>query len=109
MSLRFEQMLDMHEKKERMVLLTIDHIPGVFYEIIGSVQGSSLFKAPRDEASDIVIISRARSVDMMIKDAAAKGADAIIDVHFSVNYISRDMSEVFCNGTAVKYMSAELT
>jgi uncharacterized protein YbjQ (UPF0145 family) len=54
-----------------------------------------------EEYTKLLAESREQSTDRMIADAAALGANAIVDVRFSTSYIMANAAEILVFGTAV--------
>jgi uncharacterized protein YbjQ (UPF0145 family) len=55
-----------------------------------------------EEYTKLLAESREQSVDRMIQQAEAMGANAVIDVRFSTSYIMANAAEILVYGTAVK-------
>ena len=102
-----------------MIVVTSDTIPG--HEIddtLGLVRGNTVraAHAGRDisawfknlvggellEYTKLLAESREQSIDRMIREARAKGADAIISVRFATSEITSGAAEFLAYGTAVK-------
>lgn len=54
-----------------------------------------------EEYTKLMAESREQSIDRMIQEAEALGANAIVDVRFSTSYIMGAASEILVVGTAV--------
>lgn len=54
-----------------------------------------------EEYTKLLAESRDQSTDRMIADAAALGANAVVDVRFSTSYIMANAAEILVFGTAV--------
>lgn len=54
-----------------------------------------------EEYTKLLAESRDQSIDRMIQDAQALGANAIVDVRFSTSYIMANAAEILVFGTAV--------
>ena len=53
------------------------------------------------EYTKLMAESREQSVDRMVEEAKALGANAIVDVRFSTSYIMSNVAEILVYGTAV--------
>ena len=53
------------------------------------------------EYTKLMAESREQSIDRMIEEAKALGANAIIDTRFSTSYIMSNVAEILVYGTAV--------
>lgn len=103
-----------------MLLVTTDHIPGKELELLGIVKGCTVQSKHfgKDFMSgmktlvggEIVayreLIEEARQIatKRMVDDAAAMGADAIINVRYTSSSVMQGASEVLAYGTAVRYL-----
>ncbi|GFZ26651.1 heavy metal-binding domain-containing protein [Lactobacillus corticis] len=103
-----------------MLVVTTNNIPGKEFEVLGEVFGVTT--QSRNVASDMLSglksivggeikaytkmlqTSRKEAIDRMIKEAEAKGADAIVMMRFDSGSIADDMQSVVAYGTAVKYL-----
>ncbi|MBU1097923.1 MAG: hypothetical protein CVV23_04265 [Ignavibacteriae bacterium HGW-Ignavibacteriae-2] len=54
-----------------------------------------------EEYTKLMAESREQSIDRMIEQAKALGANAIIDIDFSTSYIMQNAAEILVYGTAV--------
>lgn len=54
-----------------------------------------------EEYTKLMAESREQSIDRMVQEAEALGANAIVDVRFSTSYIMGAASEILVVGTAV--------
>ena len=102
-----------------MIVSTTETIPGVQYEIIGMVKGSTVqtVNAFRDigaslrtivggevkKYNEMVAGARDLAMKRMMDEAAACGADAIVSVRFGTSSIMQGAAEVMVYGTAVKF------
>lgn len=102
-----------------MLLLTIDHIPGTEFEVLGLVDGSVVMA--KDIGSDFVaglrgfvggeiteytkMLSEARqiAVERMMDAAESLHADAIINIRYSTSAVMQNAAEIIAYGTAVTY------
>ena len=103
-----------------MLLVTINHIPGKEYEVLGMVKGAVVqskhfgkdFMAGMKTlvGGEIVgyteMITEARQIatKRMVDEANALGADAIVGVTYGSSAIMQGAAEVIAYGTAVKYL-----
>ena len=55
------------------------------------------------EYTKLMAESREQSIDRMIEEAKALGANAIVDVRFSTRYIMSNVAEIIVYGTAVYF------
>ena len=102
-----------------MLLVTINHIPGKEYEVLGMVKGAVVqskhfgkdFMAGMKTlvGGEIVgyteMITEARQIatKRMVDEANALGADAIVGVTYGSSAIMQGAAEVIAYGTAVRY------
>lgn len=54
-----------------------------------------------EEYTKLIAEAREQSIDRMIADAEARGANAIVNVRFATSYIMQSASEILAYGTAV--------
>ena len=103
-----------------MLLVTINHIPGKEYEVLGMVKGAVVqskhfgkdFMAGMKTlvGGEIVayteMLNEARqiAVKRMVDEANALGADAIVGVTYGSSAIMQGAAEVIAYGTAVRYI-----
>ena len=104
-----------------MIVVSIDHIPGKEFEVLGMVQGAMVqtVHAGKDifnsfktivggelsSYTEMMNSSRATATSRMIDAANAIGADAIINVRYSSSEVMQGASEVLAYGTAVKFVN----
>ena len=102
-----------------MIVVTIDHIPGHDFEVLGMVQGAmvqtvhagkdifnsfkTLVGGELTSYTDMMNSSRATATSRMIDMAGKIGADAIINVRYSSSQVMQGAAEVLAYGTAVKF------
>ena len=102
-----------------MLLVTINHIPGREYEVLGMVKGTVVqskhfgkdFMAGMKTlvGGEIVgyteMITEARQIatKRMVDEARALGADAVIGVTYGSSAVMQGAAEVMAYGTAVRY------
>lgn len=102
-----------------MTLYTIETLPGVNYEPLAAVNGSTIqsknvFSDFGQSLKNIVggelrsytsMMEKARKIatDRMITQAEAMGADAIIGVRYATSAIMAQAAEVLVYGTAIRF------
>ncbi len=102
-----------------MILVNIDYIPGKELEVLGMVKGAmiqskhigkdigSAFKSivggELEAYSEMINESRSIATQRMVKEAEAKGADAVICIRYSSSTVMQGAAEVLAYGTAVKF------
>ena len=102
-----------------MLLVTINHIPGKEYEVLGMVKGAVVqskhfgkdFMAGMKTlvGGEIVgyteMITEARQIatKRMVDEANALGADAVVGVTYASSAVMQGAAEVMAYGTAVRY------
>ena len=103
-----------------MLLVTTDYIPGKELELLGIVKGCTVQSKHLGKdfmsgmktlvGGEIVayreLIEEARQIatKRMVDDAAAMGADAVINVRYTSSSVMQGASEVLAYGTAVRYL-----
>jgi len=102
-----------------MIVVTTLEVPGrEMGEVLGVVRGNTvrgahlgrdikaLFKnmvgGEIEEYTKLLAESREQSLDRMIAEAMARGADAIVNVRFATSQITSGAAEFLAYGTAVK-------
>lgn len=102
-----------------MILVTTDTVPGREIEgVIGLVRGNSvrarhlgrdilaslknIVGGEIDDYTKLLAESREQSLDRMVAEAQARGADAIVGLRFATSEITQGASEFLAYGTAVK-------
>ena len=68
--------------------------------------GEHLVGGEIDDYTKLLAESREQSMDRMIADAKARGADAVVGVRYATSEISHGAAEFLCYGTAVKLTSS---
>ena len=102
-----------------MLILNIDYIPGKEIEVLGLVKGTvvqskhmgkdlmasmkTLVGGEIKGYTEMLVEARKIATDRMKEEAAAMGADAIVNVRYSSSAIMQGAAEVVAYGTAVKY------
>lgn len=103
-----------------MLLLSIDHIPGKEFEVLGLVDGSVvqsgdagskfavgmqvLVGGEIGEYTKLLSEARQKAVERMMAAAEAMHADAVINIRYSSCAIMEGAAEIIAYGTAVKYV-----
>jgi uncharacterized protein YbjQ (UPF0145 family) len=102
-----------------MIVVTTPGVPGrTIAAVIGIVRGNTVRGAHfgRDltaifknlvggeipEYTKLLAEAREQALDRMVAEARARGADAVVDVHFTTCEIARGAAEFLAYGTAVK-------
>ncbi len=102
-----------------MKLITLEHIPGQEFDVIGMVKGNvvqsknlgkdigagfkTLVGGELKGYTEMLQEARQIATKRMVDDAAQLGADAVIGVRFSSSAIMQGAAEVIAYGTAVKF------
>ncbi|HBL83955.1 MAG: hypothetical protein A2Y17_03980 [Clostridiales bacterium GWF2_38_85] len=102
-----------------MILVNTDYIAGKEFEMLGLVKGSTI--QSKNIARDITqsfktlvggelkaytqMMNEARAIatKRMVEDAAALGADAIVNIRYSSAAVMAGAAEIMAYGTAVKF------
>lgn len=103
-----------------MKLLNIDHIPGKEIEALGLVKGTivqsknfgkdfmagmkTLVGGEIKDYTDMLNEARQIAIKRMVDEAAALGADAIVNIRFASSSMIQSAAEVVAYGTAVKIL-----
>lgn len=103
-----------------MIIVTIDHVPGRNYEVLGVVKGnvvqsknfgkdfmSAMKGLVGGEIADYTeMLAEARQIatGRMVKDAESLGADAIVGMRYASASVMQGAAEVIAYGTAVKFV-----
>ena len=101
-----------------MLLLNIDYVPGKEVEPLGLVKGTvvqsknvgkdfmagmkTLVGGEITSYTDMLVEARQIATKRMVDEAAAMGADAVINVRFGSSAVMQGAAEVIAYGTAVK-------
>ena len=102
-----------------MLLLNIDYVPGKEVEPLGLVKGTvvqsknvgkdfmagmkTLVGGEITGYTEMLVEARQIATKRMVDEAAAMGADAVINVRFGSSAVMQGAAEVIAYGTAVKY------
>lgn len=106
-----------------MILVNIDHIPGMKVEkVMGLVKGSTvhskhigkdimaglktLVGGEIDEYTQMLDEARKIAISRMVKDAESQGANAILNIRFASASVMQSAAEIMAFGTAV-YVTEE--
>ena len=97
-----------------------DYIPGKKFEMIGLVRGTmiqsvhlgkdimnsfkTLVGGELTSYTEMMNEARAVATKRMADDAAAMGADAVVNIHYASSSIVQGAAEVLAYGTAVKFV-----
>lgn len=108
----------LHEEEKIMVLVNIDYIPGKEFEVLGMAKGTVVqsknfgkdFMAGMktlvggEIAGYTEMLTEARQIatKRMVDEAAALGADAVINIRYGSSSVMQGAAEVVAYGTAVK-------
>ena len=101
-----------------MLLLNIDYVPGKEVEPLGLVKGTvvqsknvgkdfmagmkTLVGGEVTGCTEMLVEARQIATKRMVDEAAAMGADAVINVRFGSSAVMQGAAEVIAYGTAVK-------
>jgi len=102
-----------------MLLSTTENLPGIEYEILGLVKGSTIqsknvghdimaqFKTlvggELTSYTDMMNEARALATKRMVEEATALNADAVVCMRYASSSVMAGAAEVIAYGTAVKY------
>ena len=103
-----------------MLLVNTDYIEGKKFEMIGMVRGTmiqsvhigkdimnsfkTLVGGELTSYTEMMNEARATATKRMADDAAAMGADAVVNIHYASSSIVQGAAEVLAYGTAVKFV-----
>ena len=103
-----------------MILVNTDYIPGKNFEMIGLVRGTMIqsVHVGKDIMDSFRILvggeltsctemrneARAVAAKRMSDDAAAMGADAVVNIRYSSSQVMQGAAEIMAYGTAVKFI-----
>ena len=103
-----------------MLIVTIDHIPGKNFEVLGAVRGSTV--RTKNFGKDIMagfrtlvggevadyteMLAEARQIatGRMVQQAEELGADAIVGMRYASASVMQGAAECIAYGTAVKFV-----
>ena len=101
-----------------MLLVTINHIPGKEFEVLGMVKGcvvqsknfgkdfmagmKTLVGGEIKGYTEMLVEARQIATKRMVDEANAMGADAIVNIRFGSSAVMQGAAEVIAYGTAVK-------
>lgn len=104
-----------------MKLLSIDYIPGKEIEALGIVKGTivqsknfgkdfmsamkTLVGGEITDYTEMLNEARQIAIKRMVDEAAALGADAVINIRFASSSMMQSAAEVVAYGTAVKILN----
>ncbi|MDY5986820.1 YbjQ family protein [Sporofaciens sp. SGI.106] len=103
-----------------MILVNTDYITGKKFEMIGLVRGTTIqsvhlgkdimnsFKTlvggELTSYTEMMNEARAIATKRMADDAAAQGADAVINIRYASSAVTQGAAEIMAYGTAVKFV-----
>ena len=102
-----------------MQLLNIDYVPGRELEALGIVKGTvvqsknfgkdfmagmkTLVGGEITSYTEMLVEARQIATKRMVDEAAAMGADAVVNIRFGSSSVMQGAAEVLAYGTAVRY------
>ena len=105
-----------------MLLVTINHIPGKEFEVLGMVKGcvvqsknfgkdfmagmKTLVGGEIKGYTEMLVEARQIATKRMVDEAMALNADAVVGVTYGSSAVMQGAAEVIADGTAVKFKSA---
>lgn len=103
-----------------MKLLSIEHVPGKEFEVLGLVKGTIVqsknvgrdFMAGMKTLvggeivgyTEMLVEARQLATKRMVDEAEALGADAVIGIRFGSSSVMQGAAEVLAYGTAVRFV-----
>lgn len=103
-----------------MILVNTDYITGKDFEMIGLVRGTmiqsvhvgkdimnslkTLVGGELTSYTEMMNEARAIATKRMADDAAAMGADAVVNIRYSSSQVMQGAAEIMAYGTAVKFI-----
>lgn len=103
-----------------MILVNTDYIPGKNFEMIGLVRGTmiqsvhvgkdimnsfrTLVGGELTSYTEMMNEARAVATKRMSDDAAAMGADAVVNIRYASSQVMQGAAEIMAYGTAVKFV-----
>ena len=104
-----------------MIIVTIDHIPGRNYEVLGVVKGNvvqsknfgkDFMSAMKGLVGGEIVaytemLAEARQIatGRMVKEAEAMGADAVLNLRYASSSVMQSAAECIAYGTAVRFVN----
>ena len=108
------------EREKKMLIVTINEVPGKKLEALGVVRGSTvqsrnlghdlmagfrtLVGGEVTDYADMLTEARQIATGRMVKDAEALGADAVVGMRYASASVMQGAAEVIAYGTAVKFV-----
>ena len=102
-----------------MLLVSINHIPGQDFEVLGMVKGcvvqsknfgkdfmagmKTLVGGEIKGYTEMLVEARQIATKRMVDEAQALGADAIVNIRYGSSAVMQGAAEIIAYGTAVKY------
>lgn len=102
-----------------MIIVTIDHIPGRTYEVLGVVKGNvvqsknfgkDFMSAMKGLVGGEIVaytemLAEARQIatGRMVREAEALGADAVLNLRYASSSVMQSAAECIAYGTAVRF------
>ena len=103
-----------------MLIVTIDHIPGRNYEVLGVVKGNvvqsknfgkdfmsamkGLVGGEIADYTEMLAEARQIAIGRMVKEAEAMGADAVLNLRYASSSVMQSAAECIAYGTAVRFV-----
>ena len=103
-----------------MIIVTIDHIPGREYEILGVVKGNvvqsknfgkdfmsamkGLVGGEIADYTEMLAEGRQIATGRMVREAEALGADAVLNLRYASSSVMQSAAECIAYGTAVRFV-----
>ncbi len=103
-----------------MIIVTIDHIPGRNYEVLGVVKGNvvqsknfgkdfmsamkGLMGGEIVAYTEMLAEARQIATGRMVKEAEAMGADAVLNLRYASSSVMQSAAECIAYGTAVRFV-----
>ncbi len=107
-------------RRYTMILVNTDYIPGKNFEMIGLVRGTmiqsvhvgkdimnslrTLVGGELTSYTEMMNEARAVATKRMADDAAAMGADAVVNIRYASSQVMQGAAEIMAYGTAVKFI-----
>lgn len=119
-SVKAEAQDNQHKEENKMLVVNIDHIPGKNLEALGMAKGTIVYSknfgkdfmagvkglvgGELSGYTEMLNEARQMAVKRMVDEAAAMGADAVVNVRYGSASMMAGAAEVIAYGTAVKYI-----